>query len=99
MPLTFPSPEWVAELEKQINASAAFRASGLTWEAGAIALVGDREPELGFDEDIAIWLDLYHGECRQAKLVPMAEAYDSPRCALPLPSRTDPGKSPPHPVR
>ena len=57
MPLTFPSPEWVAELEKQINASAAFRASGLTWEAGAIALVGDREPELGFDEEARTGLE------------------------------------------
>jgi len=73
-PLVFPSPEWVAEFEKQINASPAYRASSLTWEAGPIALLGLAEPEIGLPEDAVIWLDLHRGECRGARLVSLEES-------------------------
>jgi putative sterol carrier protein len=78
MPLTFPSPEWVAEFEKQINASPEYQASSLTWEAGPLALVAEADPDIGLDEDVAIWLDLLHGECREAKLVSIEEGEKAP---------------------
>ena len=78
MSLTFPSPEWVAEFEKQLNASPEYKASSLTWEAGPLALVGEADPDIGLDEDLAIWLDLLHGECREAKLVSFEEAEKAP---------------------
>jgi putative sterol carrier protein len=78
MPFTFPSSEWVDEFKKEINASPAYRASGATWEAGAIALVTEKNPDIGLAEDFAIWLDLYHGECREAKAVGVEEAQKAP---------------------
>jgi len=78
MSLRFPSPEWVAEFQKQINASPDYKAASLTWEAGPIALLADEVPEIGLEEDVAIWLDLFHGECREAKLVSPEEAETAP---------------------
>lgn len=66
---TFPSDEWIAALKEQINSSAAYKQSAATWDAGAVCLVVKANPALGLDDDQYIYLDLDHGECREAKAV------------------------------
>lgn len=69
----FPSEEWVALFVDAINASAAYRDAGATWE-GDIAFVFEAEPDRGVPEDVVAWLDLWHGECRAGRIVTATEA-------------------------
>ena len=74
MSYTFPSDEWIAAFKDQINSNEEYKQSGATWEAGDICFVINGKPEAGLTEDYHIWLDLYHGECRDAKSVDAATA-------------------------
>ena len=64
----FPSEEWLAEYVRQINASKSYRDAAQTWE-GDVAYVIEAEPDRGVAEDVWAWLDLWHGACRDGKLV------------------------------
>jgi putative sterol carrier protein len=68
----FPSPEWLAEYVQAINGSAAYREAAATWE-GDISYVIQAEPDKGLAQDVWAWLDLWHGDCRDAKIVTPAE--------------------------
>ena len=62
----FPSPEWLDEYVERINHSVEYREAAATWE-GDIAYVFEPEPDKGVPDEIWAWLDLWHGDCRQAK--------------------------------
>ncbi len=68
----FPSEDWLSEYVKRINESSDYKEASATWE-GDVAFVFEAEPDNGVPEDIWAWLDLWHGECRQGKLVPAEE--------------------------
>lgn len=76
MPL-FPSEEWLDAYALRINQSPEFREAAATWE-GDVAYVFEREPDKGVPQEIWIWLDLWHGECRAARYdLPAAEGEKS----------------------
>lgn len=64
----FPSDEWLAMYRERINGSQAYREASQTWE-GDIAFVFEAEPDRGVPEDLVAWLDLWHGECRGARMI------------------------------
>jgi putative sterol carrier protein len=68
----FPSPEWLAEYVERINASPAYREAAATWE-GDVAYVIEPEPDRGVAQEVVAWLDLWHGECRGARIVTAEE--------------------------
>jgi putative sterol carrier protein len=68
----FPSEEWLREYVKRINGSESYRAAAETWE-GDVAYVIEAEPDKGVPEDVWAWLDLWHGECREGRIVSMEE--------------------------
>jgi putative sterol carrier protein len=68
----FPSPEWLAEYVERINASPAYREAAATWE-GDVAYVIEPEPDKGVAQEVVAWLDLWHGECRGARIVTAEE--------------------------
>lgn len=74
MSLAFPSPEWVGAYGKAINASDGYRVASLEWTHGPVALVVNRQPDIGITDPVGIWLDLDRGVCRVAKLVSQGEA-------------------------
>jgi putative sterol carrier protein len=78
MSLHFPSHDWVHAYEVAINASPTYRAASTEWTHGAVALVVNRQPEIGIPEPVGVWLDLDRGVCRAAKVVPEAEAGQAP---------------------
>ena len=63
------TPEWVSEFEKMVQADDRYKEVARTWE-GSVTLVFKADPETGLDDDLFILLDLWHGECRSAKIVP-----------------------------
>lgn len=68
----FPSEEWVALFVDAINASDRYRDAASSWE-GDIAFVFEAEPDRGVPEDVVAWLDLWHGECREGRIVSAEE--------------------------
>jgi putative sterol carrier protein len=62
MPL-FPSREWVDTYVDRINQSSEYREAAATWE-GDTAYVFQPEPDKGVPDEIWVWMDLWHGECR-----------------------------------
>jgi putative sterol carrier protein len=72
--LEFPSPEWVAAYKDAINANPEYAKAGKDWTHGVVAMVVKAEPALGIEEDLAMWLDVDGGKCRDCKLMPAKEA-------------------------
>jgi putative sterol carrier protein len=72
----FPSEEWTREYVVKLNSNPKYEDAARNWE-GAITFVV--EPDDSFPQNAFIYLDLYHGKCRDAKFafaeadVPVAE--------------------------
>lgn len=62
MAIAFLSDEWASALKDAINASEAYRAAATDWEGDFyfIAELKDKSTQ-------AVYLDLWHGECRDAQ--------------------------------
>jgi putative sterol carrier protein len=77
-PLRFPSSEWCAAYRDAINASPGYKAAAKDWTHGAVAMVVTADPAIGLPEDMAMWLDVERGECRDCRLVSREEADKAP---------------------
>lgn len=64
MAIPFMSEEWALALKDAINANQAYREAAATWEGDFYFIA-----ELGDGSTKAIYLDLWHGECRDAFVV------------------------------
>jgi putative sterol carrier protein len=69
VPFILGTPEWVYEFEKKIQADDRYKEVAQKWE-GSVVLVFKAAPQAGFDNDVFLFMDLWHGECRSARLVP-----------------------------
>ncbi|MDY7042018.1 MAG: SCP2 sterol-binding domain-containing protein [Chloroflexota bacterium] len=78
MSYPFISEEWIRDFAQAINESEAYKEHAATWDYGAVALVINADPQLGFEEDCLVWLDLHMGQCREARVLPKAEAGQAP---------------------
>jgi putative sterol carrier protein len=72
--LEFPSEAWVHAYRDAINSNPEYAKAGKDWTHGVVALVVKAEPSLGIPEDLAMWLDVHEGRCRDCKLLPAREA-------------------------
>ena len=73
----FPSDEWLRIYRERIEDSPEYREAALSWE-GDIAFVFEAEPNKGVPEDLWAWLDLWHGRCREARMVDPEEGVGAP---------------------
>jgi putative sterol carrier protein len=72
--IDFPSNEWVIAYKDAINANPDYAKAGKDWTHGVVAMVVKAEPTLGIGEDMAMWLDVQEGKCKECKLLPAREA-------------------------
>jgi len=77
MAFEFPSPEWVNAYRDAINGNPEYAKAGKDWTHGVVAMVVKAEPTLGIPEDLAMWLDVHQGKCRDCKLLPAKDAIDA----------------------
>lgn len=77
MAYKFPSKEWAVEYKKVINASEEYEKAAATWE-WVVVLVFTADLDIGLAEDFVVWMDLWHGECRDIKQVTLEEAQLAP---------------------
>lgn len=66
----FPSQEWVDLFKDAVNQNAAYEDAAKTWEGDFIFLI---EPDGTLSAPVALYLDLFHGKCREAKLLATPE--------------------------
>jgi putative sterol carrier protein len=59
--------EWTQAFGEKIRASEAYKEAAKTWE-WPLFLMLQADPSLGIPEDRLVYLDLWHGECRQARV-------------------------------
>ncbi len=68
-PYVMGAPEWVAEFEKLIQEDDDYKQVAKNWEGTVVIHILASEA-IGLDRDIYMYLDLWHGDCRSARLVP-----------------------------
>lgn len=66
--MRFPSAEWFEAYMQVINSSEAYRRAAASWE-GDVCYVVEAEPDRGVPEEVWAWADLWHGECREVRIV------------------------------
>ena len=59
--------EWAQAWKDDLNRSDKYKKAGRTWE-WPLVLFMEADEEYGIDRDRAIYVDLYHGECREARV-------------------------------
>ncbi|MFP5225589.1 MAG: SCP2 sterol-binding domain-containing protein [Actinomycetota bacterium] len=59
----FPSSEWLDAYVDKINSSDEYQEAAATWEGDLVYVFG-AEPDKGVPEDVWVWVDLWHGKCR-----------------------------------
>ncbi len=89
MGIPFPSEEWIVAFKDKINSNPNYKESGANWEHGTISLIMQfdqdmldrmkKDPVLSKqmkagETAVGVWLDLYHGVCKEAKRVSAEEA-------------------------
>ena len=67
MSAIFPSEEWVNELCKKLNSDQHYAKIAANWEGD---IVFDVQPAAALQKEIEIYLDLWHGTCRAAYMLP-----------------------------
>lgn len=67
MAILFGSQEWVDALKKALETSQAYKEAAKKWEGDIYFIV---EPDASYKQrEIIIYLDLWHGECREARVI------------------------------
>jgi putative sterol carrier protein len=67
MALLFPSEEWLNALVERLNGSAEYREAAKNWEGDFYFII---EPEGALKKRVIAYMDLWHGQCRSACLIP-----------------------------
>ncbi|HVT61621.1 MAG TPA: SCP2 sterol-binding domain-containing protein [Thermoanaerobaculia bacterium] len=69
--------EWALAWRDQIGANGAYQAAARTWK-WPLVLVMKADPGLGLPDERSIYLDLFQGECREARVATAADLEQAP---------------------
>ena len=75
MPGTFPSEEWLKDLEAKLNSDERYNQIAKNWEGDLFFFI---EPDGNLKDRITFYLDLWHGKCRKVDFKPSPESYPQP---------------------
>ncbi len=67
----FPSREWIALFQEELNRNAAYEEAARSWEGDFLFLI---QPDPSLKEPATFYLDLFHGKCREAEMLPNPQA-------------------------
>ncbi len=63
MTVPFPCDEWIKALMQDLNDSESYQASAKNWEGDFYFII---EPGGKLDKTVVLYMDLWHGKCREA---------------------------------
>ena len=69
--LKFPTEEWVRVFKDEINNSEAYAEAAMHWEGDFLFII---TPDGELENEIVCYLDVWHGKCREAYIVPDRDA-------------------------
>jgi putative sterol carrier protein len=78
----FPSSQWLNALCDKLNSDGRYNEVAKNWEGD---LVFDIQPSGNLDHALRMYLDLWHGRCRQVEFAPLAGRHPTPRFVLRAP--------------
>jgi putative sterol carrier protein len=78
MGIPFATDAWIKRLGEECNRSQAYGEAAKNWEGDIYVII---EPEGSLKERVYLYLDLYHGQCRQA-FVPADPATITPEFCI-----------------
>jgi putative sterol carrier protein len=67
----FPSDEWIKAYMEELNKNKAYEEAARDWEGDFLFII---TPDEELDKEYVFYVDLYHGKCREACMVPSREA-------------------------
>jgi putative sterol carrier protein len=67
MPIPFPSDAWIKAMMIDLNDSSTYLEAAKNWEGDFFFIV---EPGGNLEKPVILYMDLFHGKCRDAYLVP-----------------------------
>ncbi|GAB4577958.1 MAG: SCP2 sterol-binding domain-containing protein [Anaerolineales bacterium] len=70
----FPNEEWLTALKEKLNADTKYAEIAKNWEGDLCFVI---EPDTNFPHKMTLYLDLWHGTCRQARIVPEGQEQPS----------------------
>ncbi len=70
----FPREEWFSEFAKTLNESESYADAAKNWEGDFLFII---EPGKELDRELVFYLDLWHGECREAYQVESRETKEA----------------------
>lgn len=73
----FPSQDWMDEFVIKLKENDTYREAARDWEGDITFVCGS---DSSFGKDIAMWFDLYHGDCRKATF--FESVSDAPKSAF-----------------
>jgi putative sterol carrier protein len=66
MAILFGSQDWVDALKKTLETSQSYKEAAKNWEGDLYIIV---EPDASYKNRHVLYLDLWHGECREASVI------------------------------
>ena len=64
--IKFPSDEWIKTFKDKLNQSKSYEEVAKTWEGDFLFVI---TPDDELKEEVTLYVDLWHGKCRDAYLV------------------------------
>ena len=74
----FPSQEYCDIFKKKLNENPAYKKAAETWEGDMMYVIEGEDEDLPAGENVIIYMDLWHGECRDATI--LFEETEKPDC-------------------
>jgi len=66
----FPSGEWIKAFKEELNKNETYAEAAKDWEGDFLFIV---TPDEGLEKEMVFYVDLWHGKCRDAYMVPDRE--------------------------
>jgi putative sterol carrier protein len=85
MAIPFPGDAWIKALMAELNVSAAYEDAARSWEGDFCFIV---EPGGTLEKTVTLYMDLWHGKCRQAYEINEATDGHKPAFTLSAPVAT-----------
>lgn len=79
MTIIFPSAEWLNALHEKLNNDAHYNQIAKNWEGD---LLFDIQPVGNLEKALTMYLDLWHGKCRNVEYAPEPAKYSKPTFIL-----------------
>ncbi len=85
MPIPFPGDAWIKAMMENLNASAVYLEAARNWEGDFLFVV---EPGGSLAQPVTLYMDLFHGKCREAFVVTESTVVKTPAFRLSGPVAT-----------